>query len=115
MMLNCLLHRHLDAIFILPFVAVVQEKVRSLQPFADELGSKTKTNLRNENVFHFVFKGFHLEEYAASKGRYPPIKRRMKRSLYICTIEKANSLINSFIETNRFSDIGIVVVDEVKF
>ena len=27
MMLNCLLHRNLDAIFILPFVAVVQEKV----------------------------------------------------------------------------------------
>ena len=27
MMLNCLLYRRLDAIFILPFVAVVQEKV----------------------------------------------------------------------------------------
>lgn len=27
MMLNCLFHRNLDAIFILPFVAVVQEKV----------------------------------------------------------------------------------------
>ncbi|CAF1235427.1 unnamed protein product [Rotaria sp. Silwood1] len=94
MMLNCLLHRHLDAIFILPFVAVVQEKVRSLQPFADELG-------------------FHLEEYAASKGRYPPIKRRMKRSLYICTIEKANSLINSLIENHRMADLGIVVVDEL--
>ncbi|CAF4266300.1 unnamed protein product [Rotaria sp. Silwood2] len=94
MMLNCLLHRHLDAIFILPFVAVVQEKVRSLQPFADELG-------------------FHLEEYASSKGRYPPIKRRMKRSLYICTIEKANSLINCLIENRRMVELGIVVVDEL--
>ena len=27
MMLNCLFHRNLDAVFILPFVAVVQEKV----------------------------------------------------------------------------------------
>ncbi|CAF0994046.1 unnamed protein product [Adineta steineri] len=94
MMLNCLFHRNLDAIFILPFVAVVQEKVRSLQPFADELG-------------------FHLEEYASSKGRYPPLKRRIKRSLYVCTIEKANSLINSLIEKNRMSELGIVVVDEL--
>ncbi|CAF0789946.1 unnamed protein product [Adineta ricciae] len=94
MMLNCLFHRNLDAVFILPFVAVVQEKVRSLQPFADELG-------------------FHLEEYAASKGRYPPLKRRVKRSLYICTIEKANSLINSLIENNRMTELGIIVVDEL--
>ncbi|UJR13694.1 hypothetical protein I4U23_000706 [Adineta vaga] len=94
MMLNCLFHRNLDAIFILPFVAVVQEKVRSLQPFADELG-------------------FHLEEYAASKGRYPPLKRRVKRSLYVCTIEKANSLINSLIEHDRMAELGIIVVDEL--
>jgi len=39
----------------------------------------------------------------------------MKRSLYVCTIEKANSLINSFIEKNRMSELGIVVVDEVYY
>ncbi len=57
--------------------------------------------------------GFHLEEYAASKGRYPPLKRRIKRSLYVCTIEKGNSLINSLIENHRMMDLGIVVIDEV--
>jgi hypothetical protein len=74
-------------------------------------------NKKNYTIFikkTFVL-GFHLEEYAASKGRYPPIKRRMRRSLYICTIEKANSLINSLIENNRMAELGIVVVDEVYY
>lgn len=73
-------------------------------------------NLVNTKILDnkkFCFIGFHLEEYAASKGRYPPLKRRMKRSLYVCTIEKASSLINSFIEHNRMGELGIVVVDEV--
>ncbi|RLU26959.1 hypothetical protein DMN91_000758 [Ooceraea biroi] len=83
-----------SAIFILPYVALVQEKVQSMAILTLKLG-------------------FLVEEYAGTKGRYPPIKRRRKNSMYICTTEKALGLINCFIETNRLSEIGIIVVDEL--
>nr|XP_055169148.1 helicase POLQ-like isoform X4 [Nyctereutes procyonoides] len=94
LMLQELLCRRRDVLMILPYVAIVQEKISGLSSFGVELG-------------------FFVEEYAGSKGKFPPIKRRGKKSLYIATIEKGNSLVNSLIETGRISSLGLVVVDEL--
>ncbi|XP_032732393.1 helicase POLQ-like isoform X2 [Lontra canadensis] len=94
LMLQELLCRRRDVLMILPYVAIVQEKISGLSSFGIELG-------------------FFVEEYAGSKGKFPPIKRREKKSLYIATIEKGHSLINSLIETGRIGNLGLVVVDEL--
>ncbi|KAG5320009.1 HELQ Helicase, partial [Acromyrmex heyeri] len=89
-----------NAIFILPYVALVQEKACNFEIV--------------QSIAILALKlGFLIEEYASTKGRYPPVKRRRKNSLYICTIEKALGLVNSLIETKRLTEIGIIVVDEL--
>ncbi|XP_071042916.1 helicase POLQ-like [Parasteatoda tepidariorum] len=83
-----------DAILVLPYISLVQEKVRGLAPFAVDLD-------------------FVIEECAGIKGTIPPRRRRKRHTLYICTIEKAHSLVNSMIEDKRMGEIGLVVVDEL--
>ena len=43
----------------------------------------------------------------------PHRNRRTKHVIYIATIEKANGLVNSLVEMERISSLGLVVVDEV--
>ncbi|XP_051169312.1 helicase POLQ-like [Leptopilina boulardi] len=94
LMLREIVRNKKNVIFILPYVAIVQEKVQAMAPFAIDMG-------------------FLVEEYAGGKGEYPIKKRRHKNSIFICTIEKALGVVNFLIEENRFDEIGTVVVDEL--
>ena len=94
LMLREVILRKMNVIFVLPYVSIVQEKVQDLMPLAVE--------------FDFL-----VEEYCSGKGSIPPAKRRHKSSIYICTMEKANILLDSLIESKRIKEISMVVVDEL--
>jgi POLQ-like helicase len=79
----------------LPFIAIVSEKVVSLSIFEEKL-----------NIC--------IEEYANTRGRIPPLRRSIP-SVYVCTIEKANILVNQLIAEDRINEIGLVIVDEASW
>lgn len=93
-MLREVMLRNRNAMFIVPYVSLAQEKLAALSPFAVDLG-------------------FLVEEYSGGKGTIPPRKRKHKNSIFVCTIEKALVLLNGLIEVDRANELGLVVIDEL--
>lgn len=83
--------RRKKVIFILPFVSIVREK---MYYFQDLLGSS----------------GVRVDGFM---GSYNPPGGFTSVQIAICTIEKANSLINRLLEEGSLSDIGAILVDEI--
>ena len=69
LILQQVLQRGKDLLFLFPFVSIVQEKSPQLTALPEPVG-------------------FEVEEYASSKGRLLPRKRRDKRVLYVTTNER---------------------------
>uniref|UniRef100_A0A0N5BPB9 Helicase POLQ-like n=1 Tax=Strongyloides papillosus TaxID=174720 RepID=A0A0N5BPB9_STREA len=80
-----------NCIIILPYVAGTQEKTLSLSAFEDL--------------------GISVKIYTRFEGKIPPAKKRKGQSIYVATIERADTLINSLIKENRLQEIGLIVVD----
>ncbi|XP_053774392.1 DNA polymerase theta isoform X3 [Desmodus rotundus] len=79
------------ALFILPFVSVAKEKKYYLQSLFQEVGIK-------------------VDGYMGSTS---PKRHFNSLDIAVCTIERANGLINRLIEENKMDLLGIVVVDEL--
>ncbi|WJX16443.1 DNA-directed DNA polymerase [Trifolium repens] len=79
------------AILVLPYVSICAEKAEHLEKLLEPLGK-------------------HVRSYYGNQGGGTLPK---DTSVAVCTIEKANSLINRLLEEGRLSEMGIIVIDEL--
>uniref|UniRef100_A0A803XYR8 DNA polymerase theta n=1 Tax=Meleagris gallopavo TaxID=9103 RepID=A0A803XYR8_MELGA len=91
LILKRVLETRKKALFILPFVSVAKEKKCYLQALFQEVDVR-------------------VEGYM---GSISPAGRFSSLDVAVCTIEKANGLINRLIEENQMDSLGVVVVDEL--
>ncbi|CCW67506.1 unnamed protein product [Phytomonas sp. Hart1] len=88
---RCLHRRRRSGMFVLPYVALAEEKCGGLRAVGEALGVP-------------------VEGHFGSVGRFPLARAP---ALWVCTIEKANSLLNALLEEGREEELGCVVVDEL--
>ncbi|KAJ8059358.1 hypothetical protein OCU04_012312 [Sclerotinia nivalis] len=103
------------ALLVLPYVALVQEKLRWLRKVVQGISKETSSrdskwpsmwrNRGNENTIRVT--GF----YGGSKLN----STWADMDIAVCTIEKANSLVNAAIDDCSIGNLGVVVMDEIHF
>ena len=89
--LKCVLESNKKVIIILPFVSIVHEKLNYLRQIFEPVGVRVGGFMGNQSPAG----GFTVVDIA------------------ICTIEKANSLVNRLLEENATHQLGAVIVDEL--
>ncbi|XP_063812911.1 DNA polymerase theta isoform X2 [Pseudophryne corroboree] len=91
LILKRVLETRKKALFILPFVSVAKEKTYYLQNLFQEVGVRV----------------------AGYVGGLSPAGGFSSIDVAVCTIEKANGLVNRLIEEDRIDLLGMMVVDEL--
>lgn len=91
LMIHTVLKRKKKVLIILPFVSVVREKMYYMQDLLRASG------IRVEGFFG---------GYSAAGG-FDSV------DVAVCTIEKANSIVNKLLEQQKIDSIGLIVVDEI--
>ncbi|CAM0949659.1 unnamed protein product [Alopecurus aequalis] len=91
LMLRRILSSQKISILVLPYVSLCAEKAEHLEQLLAPLGR-------------------HVRSYYGNQGGGSLPK---DTSVAVCTIEKANSLVNKLLEDGRLSELGIIVIDEL--
>ncbi|GJN13402.1 hypothetical protein PR202_gb00096 [Eleusine coracana subsp. coracana] len=79
------------AMLVLPYVSICAEKAEHLEQLLEPLGRHVRSFYGNQG-------GGSLPKDTA---------------VAVCTIEKANSLVNKMLEDGRLSELGVIVIDEL--
>ena len=91
LMIRKVLKKQKKGLVILPYISLANEKVTALESM-----------LKYTSIEVGGFMG-----NSSPSGRFPAI------NIAVCTIEKANNIINRLVEEGNLDDLGIVVVDEL--
>ncbi|KAM3282203.1 helicase and polymerase-containing protein TEBICHI isoform X2 [Capsicum chacoense] len=91
LMLRRILSSGKMGLLVLPYVSICAEKAEHLEVLLEPVGK-------------------HVRSYYGNQGGGSLPK---DTSIAVCTIEKANSLINRLLEDGRLSELGIIVIDEL--
>lgn len=108
------------ALLVLPYVSICAEKVLYL------VSSQLSVYMYVYNLFVTAF-FFSLPQSEHLEGLLEPLGKHVRSfygnqgggtlpkdtSVAVCTIEKANSLVNRLLEEGRLSEVGIIVIDEL--
>lgn len=85
-------------IFVLPYVSLVVEKHQDIQRL---LNMYNRSKPKSERVH---VKSFHGES---------KFSRKLQEDILICTIEKANTVVNALISSGQIFQLGCVIIDEM--
>ncbi|OJD11813.1 hypothetical protein ACJ73_09463 [Blastomyces percursus] len=103
------------AILVLPYVALVQEKLKWLRRVVEGVNKNIDTPATVDEASSAP-QWRQPQSLIRVTGFFGGSKARatwVDTDIAVCTIEKANSLVNTAIEECKINDLGIVVLDEL--
>ncbi|CAD6445724.1 8e2f2837-c574-4635-9aec-9dd9add3c1ca [Sclerotinia trifoliorum] len=103
------------ALLVLPYVALVQEKLRWLRKIVQGISKETSSR---DSKWPSMWRSRGNENTIRVTGFYGGSKSNSTWSdmdIAVCTIEKANSIVNAAIDDCSIGNLGVVVMDEIHF